>query len=139
MRQWLLGNSVLVPFILQTYILNAGPPKDDKPPFVPKPYPSDLPSNDWPEWQGGPSPQTWPASDIGDAFQQILIQQKEQEIQRLQEIQMDLAERLLIATDEERALLEDEIRQNDAQIQEFQNEIENIYKTFGPPKPSDSP
>ncbi len=141
MRQWLFRNSITVFILLQFYDLGhlifAESSEEYRPPFIPQPYPGDMPPNDWPEWQGQP-PQTRPASDIGDVFQQILIQQKEQEIQRLQEIQMNLAERLLVATEEERPMLEEEIRQNDTQIKELQSEIESIYKTFGPPKSSDS-
>ena len=140
MRQWLFRNSMTAFILLQFYDLGhlifAGS-KEDQPPFVPLPYPGDMPPNDWPEWQG-PPPQTRPAEEIGDVFQQILVQQKEQEIQRLQEIQMNLAERLLTATDEELPLLQEEIRENDAQIKELQSAIESIYKTFGPPKSSDS-
>lgn len=140
MRQWLFRNSMTVFILLQFYdlghVIFAGS-KEDQPPFMPQPYPGDMPDNDWPEWQGQP-PQTRPAEEIGDVFQQILIQQKEQEIQRLQEIQMNLAEKLLTAMDEERPLLEEEIRQNDAQIKGLQSEIETIYKAFGPAGSADS-
>ncbi|MBI3019330.1 MAG: hypothetical protein HYY61_05515 [Deltaproteobacteria bacterium] len=140
-RQWLFRNSITAFILLQFYdlghVIFADVPEEDQPPFIPQPYPGDIPHNDWPEWQGQP-PQTRPAEEIGDVYQQILIQQKEQEIQRLQEIQMNLAEKLLVVTDEERPLLEEEIRQNDAQIIELQSEIEAIYKDFGPSESPDS-
>lgn len=145
MRQWLFRNSMTTFILFQFYDLGhlifAGS-KEDQPPFNPAPYPGDMPGTDWPEWHGqGPqAPEMRRPEEIGDVFQQILIQQKEQEIQRLQEIQMNLAEKLLTATDEERPLLEEEVHQNDTQIKELQSEIEAIYKVFGKTSgPAESP
>ncbi|OGQ30155.1 MAG: hypothetical protein A3A72_01490 [Deltaproteobacteria bacterium RIFCSPLOWO2_01_FULL_38_9] len=66
----------------------------------------------------------------------MLIQGHEREIQRLNDIRTQLSEKLLVMTDpEERASLETEILDTEANIKSHQNDIDQIIKRFAPASP----
>ncbi|OGP04429.1 MAG: hypothetical protein A2Z91_00465 [Deltaproteobacteria bacterium GWA2_38_16] len=134
-KHWIFINIINPGMMVLMYFLDE-PESQSQPPFVPKPYLGDLPPQPGEPEYGGQAPPTRPSTEVGDIYAQMLIQGHEREIQRLNDIRTQLSEKLLVMTDpEERASLETEILDTEANIKSHQNDIDQIIKRFAPASP----